>query len=261
VEPSSPPIEGILTKDGKNVIPYGVLEEERAKRQRLEAEIAELKKPKAEPGPTAAPKPEAKPQSVVEVDSILQSMGVDVNNLAAKAYESQDNMAEVLKTMLATGIQIARQTAQDQGAQGASQIIYESKINQLKVSNPWLTPELEKVATVFAEEEMRVNPPKSIDDFVEAATKGIAKAKDLTRAGQPAFDPEAERKKIRDEVTKEVMAKFNIKPAKVTTLSGVRNVNPDVTSKFDELDKLSGIDFEDAFGQLTPAEKDAFLRR
>lgn len=262
VEPLTPSIDGILTKDGKNVIPFNVLEQERAKRQQLEAELAEFKKPKAEVKATAEPQPEVKPQQAFDVKAILQGMGIDVKNLAAKAYESQDNMAEVLEIMLATGIQIAHQTAQAEGKQGANEIIYETKINQLRAANnTWLTPELEKIATVFAQDEMMANPPKSVDDFVAAAEKSLTKVKELFKVGQPAFDPEAERKKIREEETKNIMAKFNIKPAKVTTLSGVRNVNPESQNKFDALDQLGGIDFEDGLGKLTPEERDAYLRR
>jgi hypothetical protein len=73
VKPPEPPpvaIDGVLTKDGKNVIPFSVLEQERTKRQEsekqakeaadrlvaTEAELAELKKPKKE----APPPPPAK---------------------------------------------------------------------------------------------------------------------------------------------------------------------------------------------------------
>jgi hypothetical protein len=83
----------------------------------------------------------------------------------------------------------------------------------------------------------------------------------LTTAGRPSFDPEVERKKMREEVTKEVMTKFNIKPSKVTTLSGVRNVNPEVLNKFDQLDQLNGLEYEEAFASLTPQEREAYLRR
>jgi len=261
VEPLPPPIDGILTKDGKNVIPFNVLEQERAKRQQLEAELAELKKPKvavAEPKLEATPQPKAGPG---DVDSILKDLGIDVTTLAAKAYESQDNMAEVLKTMLATGIQIARKTAHEEGEQSATGVLYEAKINQLKAANPWMTPVLERVAREFAIDELAVKPAKSIDDFIAAAEVGIAKVKELTSAGRPAFDPEAERKKIREEETKNIMAKFNIKPSKVTTLSGVRNVNPEVLNKFVELDQLNGLEYEDAFASLTQQEREAYLRR
>lgn len=265
-EPLPPPIDGILTKDGKNVIPFNVLEQERAKRQQLEAELAEFKKPK-EPTVTAQPKTEATPQPQAEqgdINSILKDLGIDAKTLAAKAYESQDGMAELvdsLKTAIATGIQIARKTAHEEGEQSATGVLYEAKINQLKAANSWMTPDLEKIATVFAHDEMVKNPPKSIDDYVDAAEKGIAKVKELTSVGRPAFDPKVERDKIREEVTKEVMAKFNIKPSKVTTLSGVRNVNPEVLNKFDQLDQLNGLEYEEAFASLTSQEREAYLRR
>ncbi len=66
-EPRPPAIDGVLAKDGKNVIPYSVLEEERTKRQAAEAEVAELRKKPAEPKPEAklAAKPLPQPDPAV----------------------------------------------------------------------------------------------------------------------------------------------------------------------------------------------------
>jgi hypothetical protein len=60
---------------------------------------------------------------------------------------------------------------------------------------------------------------------------------------------------------KDILAKFNIKEPEAVTLADVRNLSPDITSKFDELDNLSGIDYEEAYSLLTPKEKEAYNMR
>jgi hypothetical protein len=60
--------------------------------------------------------------------------------------------------------------------------------------------------------------------------------------------------------TKALMAKLNIKE-EPQTLADVRNVNPNLNSKFDEMEKLIGVDLEEAYAALSPAEKEAWLRK
>ena len=264
VEPEptpTPQIDGIITRDGKNFIPFGVLEQERSKRQQLEVELAEARKPKpAEPVPATERKPEATPQPI-DLDDLFTKQGVNVEALAAKAYESQEGMAEVLKAVLTVGVNVGRQTARQTGEESARGVLFNEKITHLKAANAWLTPELEAISFMFAEQEAAKNPPKDVDALLKITEGALTKVKAMIKADQPAFDPEAERRKIRDEVTNEVMQKFNIKPAKIQTLGGVRNMNPEILSKFQQLDTLSGLDYEDAYAELTPQEKSAYDRQ
>jgi len=250
-------IDGVLTKDGKNVIPFSVLEQERAKRQELEAKLAEATKPK-EPPPAEVPPPP--PKAATPAD-IAKELGIDFKVLSEKAYESQEGMAEVLATVLQAGIQIAQKEGQGAGTKGAASILYEKEVAQIKKDNPWLKDEAEEVCFTIAQKEIRNNPnfnPENVGDWLDATKNAIAKTKALLKIDQKPFDAEAERKRLTEEVTTQLMQKFNIKPSKVTTLAGIRNVSPDLTTKIEHVASLNGLDFEEAYGKLTSSERDAY---
>ena len=247
-EPVQPPAEGILAKDGRNVIPFSVLEQERFKRQQLESELAELRK---QP-------PEAKVQPQPKVQE-PQPEAVDFKTLAEKLYESPEGAAEALKMVFEEGARMAREVSQ----KSSFEMRFQEKIGELKSQNKWLTGPVEELAFNVAKRKVAENPNfniNDVNDWIKAADEAVKETKELIKPDAKAFDTEAERKKIREEITKEVMQKFNITPAKPTTLSGVRNLSPDIVSKFDQLKALSGIEFEEAFAELTSQEQEAFLR-
>ncbi len=267
-EPEPTPIvDGILAKDGKHYMPFSVLEQERAKRQSLEAENAELRKPKVEVPKTPLPAPE-KPQ--VDMGAIAKQMGIDFKSLADRAYESPEGMTEALEKMFTAGIQVASQVATTTSNQSALDAMYRSRVETIETQNPWLKTEVapglkgEDLAATIMNNRVRSDPNfpvNNLEAWVKVAEESVKEAKAALKMDAPPFDRETERKRITEEVTQQLMQKFNISKPKVTTLAGARNVNPDVISKFDQLDQLVGFEYEMAYGQLSPEEQEIYLRR
>jgi len=273
-EEKPPTIDGIIAKDGKNFIPFSVLEEERAAKkaaiedkQRLEAEIVELRKPKPEPVREPVKEELKKPEPPP----------VDFKVLGKKLYESEDGAAEVLQQIFEAGKKAGEQSAvtvAETTAKAATvEHDFKREVERIKTANPWIQgdPDVEETISRRALRLMdeRKLGEHDIVGMVRAAEDAVTWAKGKFRVDEPKVDIQAEITKAvetavkaeRDKVTKEILAKFNIKESDAVTLSDVRNLSPDVTSKFDELDKLYGIDYEEALGQLTPEERDAYLSR
>jgi hypothetical protein len=258
-------IDGIIAKDGKNYIPFSVLEEERAAkkqaiedRQRLEAEVAELKKPK-EP----VKEPVREPERKVEAPP-----PIDFKAIAHTAYESEEGMATALQQMFEAGKQVAIEAGTTAGKATTIETEFTREAMKLKGDNPWITPGFVEDSIYNGALRIMAERKVSTDDLpgmVQAAKDAVAEGKKMFRVDEPKIDLKSEVEKAAkiayEKAVKDVMAKFNIKETEPQTLSDVRNVNPDVLNKFDELDKLTGIDFEEAYGQLKPEEREAFLRR
>ncbi len=191
----------------KNLLPYSVLEEEKAKTRAVEAELEELRKPKD---------PE-----------------IDFQALGKKFYESEEGAAEVLQSMHEQGIKVGQKVAAETAASVIKSTAIESKfqdkVKELKGANPWITPGLIENTLVNRAFEL-INERKvtryDLDGVVKAAEDAIAEGKKVFRIDEPKVD-----------------------------------VKATIKSKFDEIDKLSGIEFEEAYGQLTPEEREAFLGR
>ncbi len=259
----APSIDGIIAKDGKNFIPFSVLEEERTKRQQLEAEVAELRKPKP-PEPVKEPvrEPVREPEKV-------EPPPIDFKALGKKLYESEDGAAEVLQQMFQAGMKAGEESGAKAGKSISVETEFQREVNKIRDANPWAVGDPDTEAALYNHAlglmEKRNVASDDLRGMVKAAEDAVAWGKAKFRIDEPKVDLQAEIDKAvkteREKVTKEILAKFNIKEPEVTTLANVRNVNPDVTSKFDELSKLTGIDYEEAYGQLTPEEKEAFEKR
>ncbi len=247
-----PQIEGILTKDGKNVIPFSVLEQERTKRQQVEAELTELRKPKVEVQPKVI-QPEPKTEE-----------GIDFNALAEKLYGSQDGAAEVLKMVFEAGTKIASEAGSTAAERSTLTARFQDKVEVIKAQNPWLKDAAEELVTLMASKRIQADPafnPNDLNSLVRVTEEAMKEVKSLLKVDVPQIDEAKIRKDEREKATKEIMQTFNITVPKVVTLAGARNANPDIQNKFDTLDELNGIEFEEAFGQLTPQERAAFLVR
>lgn len=247
----TPQIDGIIAKDGKNFIPFAVLEQERAKRQALEAELVEARKPRVEPQPQAQTKTQEYPA------------GIDFKAMAKQLYSSEEDAAVVLQNIFDAGIQAAQTAGSNVSDARTFEHLWGIETNTIRAENPWLTPLYEGVVQLVVNDSLAKNPivPGDLRGLAQRTREVVSGVKKELRIGEKPFDVEGERKKIRTEVTNELMQKFNISKPKVTTLAGVRNVNPDVSSKFERIDQLSGIDLEEAIGLLTSSERDAYLRR
>jgi len=266
VEPP-PTIDGIIAKDGKNYIPFNVLEEERAakklaveEKQRLESEIAELKKAKVEPVKELAP--------IKEPDKKIDAPPIDFKVIAKKAYESEDGMAEALQQMFEAGKVEASKAGATAGRTTTIETEFAREAARIKSANSWITPGLREDAVYNRALSIMQERKLASDDLagmVKAAEDAVSEMKKEFRVDEPKIDLEAERKKMEAEitakVTKDILAKFNIKESDAVTLADVRNASPNLLNKFDEIDKLIGIDYEEAIGQLSSEERQAFLRR
>lgn len=237
--------EVVLAKDGKNVIPFSVLEKERAEVKSLKAEIEALK---------AKQITELSPKAVQEPQTPL-----DAESLAKKLYESEEGAAEVINMIRNE----AYNTGVSAGRTSAFNLAFETKVEQIKNENPWLTPDLEEIALVLAKRKM-TEPgfnPNDLNSLVKMANESVSDLKKLIKMDALVVDEAKIREDERKKTTEELMAKLNITPPKTTTLTGVRNVGTETGNKLDHVDSLSGIDYEDALLQLTPAEKEALLLR
>ena len=273
VKPPEPPpvaIDGVLTKDGKNVIPFNVLEQERTKRQEsekqaketadrlaaAEAELTELKKPKKEAPPPPPAKEEVKPT-------------VDFKELGKKLYESEEGAAEVLEKVFNMGAEAGRAGGAEAAVSTTIEKSFQDEVAKIKGDNPWITPGFVE-SSLFNRglelmEERGINP-NDLKGMLQAARDAVTEGKQLFKVDTPSkenLQSEIDKavKSAVDKNTKDILAKFNIKEPEITTLADVRNLSPDITSKFDELDKLVGIDYEEAYSLLTPKEKEAYNMR
>jgi len=270
-EEKPPTIDGIIAKDGKNYIPFTVLEEERAAKktaledkQRLEAKVAELEKKAAEPPPKVEPPPAAEPPKQ-KVD--LKALAKD---FATNTYKSEEDAVLAAENLIKNIVDVVREevkgTTEKAVRSSTEETEFKREAARIKSANPWITAGFVEEAIV--NRALVLMSERKVDDLtgmVKASEDAVAEAKIQFRVNEPKIDLKAEREKmakeIRDQVTKEILAKFNIKEPGPVTLSDVRNVSPDVLSKFDEIDKLSGIDYEEAVGQLKPEEREAYLKR
>lgn len=266
VEEPAPPIDGILTKDGKHFMPFGVLERERAEKAILKAELEELKRAKpAELSPVPPPPKEEKIELPKTVDFVA---------MAKKAYESEEGMAEVLQT-LKSMVDEARSSATTAGVTAATianiGVRYDGEMEVLKQANPWMTGDAELFAAQKRNEKLakeRIDPsdPSRYNDLIRITKGAIEETKQLLKVGASTFDPEKERAKIRKEeeekAVKKIMQKFNITEAKIpATLSDVRNLSPEVLTRLDALESLDGVDFEIAYSKLSPTEREEFTKK
>ena len=269
-EEKPPTIDGIIARDGKNYIPYNVLEEERTakkvaleEKQRLEAENAELKKKVAEPAPKKKePEPTPKEEPAFDLDAFAKEV-------AKKTYASEDDAVEAIKNLIVTISEKASKVGAEAAVNATAQAEFKKEASRIKTANPWIKPGVMEAAIAFRAKELIAEREIANDDFagtVQAAEDAVAEAKIQFRVDEPKIDRQAEiNKAVKVAVeknTNEILAKFNLKQESgVKTLGNIKNLNPDVVSKFDELDKLNGIDFEEAFAQLSPEEKEKFLER
>ena len=256
--------EGVLARDGKNVIPFSVLEEERTKRQALESEIAELKKVK----PPAEPVVEPKPKPDFKIDS---------KALASKLYESAEGAEEVLSTLvkkIEEAYDAGKAAASEAATTVTTEVEFQKEIEKIKAENPWIDPgidgepsHMETYLFNLALEKMeKANiKPNDVKGMVKAAREAVAEGKIKFKVDQPPGLTEAaiveREKKAREAAIREVLVKFNIKEPDAVTLAGLRNASSSSVTKLDDIDKLSGLDYEEAFSQLTPEERDIVLRR
>lgn len=256
--------EGILAKDGKNVIPFSVLEEERTKRQALESEIAELKKVKQPPPePVAEPKP--KPD-----------FKIDSKALASKLYESAEGAEEVLATLakkIEEAYDAGRVAATEAATTATTEVEFQKEIEKIKAENPWIPDSkggepslIETTLFNLALKKMEAAGIKQTDvkGMVRVAREAVAEGKILFKVDQPSVTEAAiveREKKARDAAIKEVLAKFNIKEPDAVTLANLRSASSSSVTRLDDIDKLSGLDYEEAFSQLTPEERETVLRR
>ncbi len=250
-EPEVKP-EGILTKDGKHVIPFDVLEKERSEKRELQERLEKLE---------AASRGAAKP-----------TKGIDFKAMAARLYENPEGAAEVLQAMFHAGVSsaqtVSQTTAQSAALKQVNDYFFQEKVNAIKDANPWLTGRIENVALSVALDMAREIPnfdPNNLGQVNRLVDDAVVETRKLVKVDVQPFDAEAERKKIREEeqakATKEVMAKFNLSEPGHRTLAGVRNLAPEVTNEFDELDKLSGVRLERALEKLSPEKYDAYMNR
>lgn len=253
VEPKPEPRpEGILTKDGKNVIPFTVLEKERAERQRLAEELAELKKPKVEPKaePRVEKQPEAKPE-------------IDFKAIADKAYESVEGMAEALQTMYEAGKKAAETVAPSAVQKIVTAEKYSEKVEKIKTDNPWIKGPVEDFIVDLASRKMRSDPTfngNDLNSLVRITEEAVNEVKGMLSPQAPV-DEKKIRQDEREKVTAELMKKFNITKPKVNTLGSIRNADPNIEDKFESIQAKTGIEYEEAMRELTPRERELFAER
>ena len=138
VAPAVEPVPEVLAKDGKNTIPFTVVEGLRQTEQRLRARIAEL-----EQTPAAVP-PDLPALSAEDLELMREEFPNAVKRL--EALEQQAARTNELEQQLATHTQAAQQTAA-QTAQAAIDAI--PKLAHIQTNNPELFAEACKLDQVL----------------------------------------------------------------------------------------------------------------
>jgi len=190
-------------------------------------------------------------------------------------------MAEALKDMFAAGIAQATAEAKTAGSESATvatnAMEFKRETDSLRAQNPWIDADKTGItgqavygyALRLMSERGIVdgngNFVGSIADAVKCSREAVDAAKKIYRIDEPKIDLDAEREKARkegyDAGIKAISKKLNL-TAEPVTLGDARNAGPtDLYNKFDEIEKLNGIDYEEAVAALTPSEREAFIQR
>jgi hypothetical protein len=265
-----PAIDGILAKDGKNVIPFSVLEDERSKRQALETEIAELRKKPPEPPPKVEVRPPEEPAKP-KID--LKALAKD---FATNTYKSEEDAVIAAENLITNLVEMVTEQIKGTATEVVKTTTLEAEftreVERIKTANPWITEGKVGEKPTPIENALFARALEIMDDrkvtqtdvrgMVKAAEDAVAEGKTKFKVDQPDLKTEVEkaRKEGFESGTKALMAKLNIKE-EPQTLADVRNVNPNLNSKFEEMDNLIGVDLEEAYAALTPEEREGYLRR
>ena len=201
------------------------------------------------------------------MNHLHRPLPIDFKAMAKRAYESEDGMAEALQQMYEVGKKAGEEAGGSAAKSTTIETEFKREVGLIKKDNSWIQKgPMEGFLFNLAVSKMeeRKIEPDDLDGMVQCAKDAVAEGKTLFRVDEPKVDLKTEIEKATkaayEKAVKDVMAKFNIKEEPVT-LADVRNVNPDVLNKFDELEKLTGLDYEEAYAQLTPTEREAYAIR
>jgi len=248
--------EGILAKDGKNVIPYSQLESARqgkaAAEQRageLQAEIDRLKAGQAKPAGEAD-------VSVLTEDE-LNALEADSPTLARLLRAQQNTIQKLTGT-----VQSLAEHQQGRAAEEVAEI--KSEIQTAIDANPTLA------SWQTAEDQAMWNKASAFDQVLRGLPeyKDVAfedrfkKVVELTHAalGQEVEQPRAEAPNLTQEQIKAVAAaKLKAKPSLPRSLSDIPGGAPPVADERERVDQMSSVELGGKFLSMTREQLDSYL--
>ena len=260
-DPEAKP-EGVLAKDGKNVIPYAVLESARERAvaaERLAAEQAkELETLKAE-------KPAARdePKSAMLTDEELTALESESPTLAKLLRAQQATIQSLTGTVDAIkGRQEQRDTAD--AAEVKSEI--QTAIDAVPELATWQAAEDQAAWNIASMHDKTLRSlPKYKDVSFEDRFKEVVKLTKLTlgEAIEPPAQPKAELAKAQtaEEIRAAAEAKLKAKSAKgmPRSLSDIPGGAPPAVDEKDRIEQMSAVELGNKFLSMTPDQREAYL--
>ena len=262
--------EGVLARDGKNVIPYSVLRGERERAARAEqlakdaeAQIADLKAQLAAGNQGATPGESARttgaaPETEALSEEELEAIREDFPTMY-KALKAQQSTIAALQTKLQPveqeREQRVRTEAEEREIAVRDAIDATPKLAHIQANDPKLYAAAQRFDTV-----LRQDPDWAGKPLAERFAHVVTLLETTHGAIEvPGAKPNATQK-TPEELKKEAeAAAAKAKPTVPTSLSDFPAGTPPAQSETDALESLTPLQLGDKFARMTPAQLEAYL--
>ncbi|HFO8483757.1 TPA: hypothetical protein ACHK1E_004884 [Escherichia coli] len=261
-----PEAKGVLTRDGKHVIPYEVLEAERSGKQRAEQEAALLRGQIAEEkrlvelltsqihqaGMKPAPLPENEKisdEKIARIREMYPEIGDAVASLIRK------------NNYLESRVQQSAQQAEGHGGEDLSPVL--DAMNAVPVLKTWQNSDPDRFSVAVSIDGKLQNDPAWKDKPLTERFAEVARRTQLAfgEASEPPSDDKADNTDIRKTAEEKVKAaeREMAVPASPSELGNTASVG--TGDKFEQLLSASHTEIEAAMRGMTDAEIDAILEK
>ncbi|ECG1392256.1 TPA_asm: hypothetical protein GNB58_004860 [Salmonella enterica subsp. houtenae serovar 45:g,z51:-] len=253
-------VKGILTRDGKHVIPYDVLEAERAGRQRAEQESAQLRQEMAEHQRKVNLLTSQINQAGMTPDPLPENAQITDEQIA-RVREMYPEMADLLTTVVRKYDYLQNRVQDVQEDSPAFSPVLEA-MNAVPDLKLWQQSDPDRFTVAVHLDEKLQTDPEWKD---KTLTERFAEVARRTRAayGETLSDPVVEQDKNREVLAAaaDKVAKADAAAALPDSPSDVGNTAAIPQDKFEQLLGASYTDAEAMMNGMSDADIDAILER
>jgi hypothetical protein len=264
------PPEGVATKDGKRIIPYTVLEQERRKNhelERLARDQAERLKQLEQPGgQPAGQKPQESAVTILSEEE-LQELEEELPAIG-KLFRAQQTQLQSLGQTVQTLAQ-ERQTREEEGARTVQMTVQEAIDASPKLAYLQSLEETDPIKwerAVRFDSTLRADPEWAEKSFSERFEKVVqlyeATYGPVDLPGQPAASVQSVKQPSQADLAKQAAEKLKSKTAVPTSLSAIPGgATPATDDVLGAFASKTGPELTADFMRMTPAQIDAALAR
>lgn len=246
--------EGVLAKDGKNVIPYGVLEAERRRTRELTDVVAALQ---AEVQALKAPKEEQPAQTTQLNEEELQTLEAEWPTMAKVLRGLQNEVNTLRGTVGGVANYVALQANEEETE-------VKSEIQQAIDANPtlsaWQNAEDQTMWNEAAKQDLllRQNPLWADVPWEKRFEKVVELTQSAMQVEAPA--PKPEDKPNLDAVRAAAQAKLQKIATMPRSLSQIPGGAPPAVDERQKVEEMSPIALGEMFLHMTPEQREVYLQ-